>query len=95
MVDYNRVDLSEATLAISDAVDLVGVKVLQHGKRVAFMALETARTLGIEESWQRELFRAALIHDCGVSFPPQKYTIIWSMSSIGPDHVSTVSVATN
>ena len=67
MVDYNRVDLSEATLAISDAVDLVGVKVLQHGKRVAFMALETARTLGIEESWQRELFRAALIHDCGVS----------------------------
>ena len=67
MGDFNRVDLSEATLAVSDAVDLVGVKVLQHGKRVAFMALETARTLGIEESCQRELFRAALIHDCGVS----------------------------
>ncbi|MDP1559628.1 MAG: HD domain-containing protein [Nitrosomonas sp.] len=67
MVDFNRVDLSEATLAISDAVDLVGVKVLQHGKRVAFMALETARAFGIEASWQRELFRAALIHDCGVS----------------------------
>lgn len=67
MVDSIRVDLSEATLAISDAVDLVGVKVLQHGKRVAFMAMETARTFGIEESWQHELFRAALIHDCGVS----------------------------
>lgn len=67
MVDSNHVDLSEATLAISDAVDLVGVKVLQHGKRVAFMALETARAFGVEESWQRELFRAALIHDCGVS----------------------------
>ena len=49
MVDFNRVDISEATLAISDAVDLVGVKDLQHGKRVAFMALETARTFGIEE----------------------------------------------
>lgn len=63
----NCVDLGEATLAISDAVDLVGITALQHGKRVAFMALETARAFGIEESWQRELFRAALIHDCGVS----------------------------
>lgn len=48
--NFNRVDLSEITLAVSDAVDLVGVKVLQHGKRVAFMALETARAFGIEES---------------------------------------------
>jgi HD-GYP domain-containing protein (c-di-GMP phosphodiesterase class II) len=87
MGDFNRVDLSEATLAVSDAVDLVGVKVLQHGKRVAFMALETARTLGIEESWQRELFRAALIHDCGVSSSEIHKRLVYELDWAGSrDH---------
>jgi HD-GYP domain-containing protein (c-di-GMP phosphodiesterase class II) len=87
MGDSNSVDLSEATLAISDAVDLVGVKVLQHGKRVAFMALETARTLGIEESWQRELFRAALIHDCGVSSSEVHKRLVYELDWAGSrDH---------
>jgi HD-GYP domain-containing protein (c-di-GMP phosphodiesterase class II) len=83
MVDFNRVDLSEATLAISDAVDLVGVKVLQHGKRVAFMALETARAFGINESWQRELFRAALIHDCGVSSSEVHNRLVYELDWAG------------
>ncbi len=83
MVDFNRVDLSEATLAISDAVDLVGVKVLQHGKRVAFMALEIARAFGIEESWQRELFRAALIHDCGVSSSETHNRLVYELDWAG------------
>jgi len=87
MGDFNHVDLSEATLAVSDAVDLVGVKVLQHGKRVAFMALETARTLGIEESWQRELFRAALIHDCGVSSSEVHKRLVYELDWAGSrDH---------
>ena len=87
MSDFNGVDLSEATLAISDAVDLVGVKVLQHGKRVAFMALETARTLGIEESEQRELFRAALIHDCGVSSSEIHKRLVYELDWAGSrDH---------
>ncbi len=87
MGDFNRVDLSEATLAVSDAVDLVGVKVLQHGKRVAFMALETARTLGLEESWQRELFRAALIHDCGVSSSEVHKRLVYELDWAGSrDH---------
>ncbi len=83
MVDFCHVDLSEATLAISDAVDLVGVKVLQHGKRVAFMALETARAFGIEESWQRELFRAALIHDCGVSSSEVHKRLVYELDWAG------------
>lgn len=87
MSDFNGVDLSEATLAISDAVDLVGVKILQHGKRVAFMALETARTLGIEESEQRELFRAALIHDCGVSSSEVHKRLVYELDWAGSrDH---------
>jgi HD-GYP domain-containing protein (c-di-GMP phosphodiesterase class II) len=83
MDNCNRVDLGEATLAVSDAVDLVGVKVLQHGKRVAFMALETARSLGIEESGQRELFRAALIHDCGVSSSEVHKRLVYELDWAG------------
>jgi HD-GYP domain-containing protein (c-di-GMP phosphodiesterase class II) len=83
MADLNHVDLSEATLAISDAVDLVGVKVLQHGKRVAFMALETARAFGVDESNQRELFRAALIHDCGVSSSETHKRLVYELDWTG------------
>jgi len=83
MINSNRVDLNEATLAISDAIDLVGVKVLQHGKRVAFMALETARTFGFEESWQHELFRAALIHDCGVSSSEVHNRLVYELDWAG------------
>lgn len=61
------VDLMEVTLALSDALDLVGVKVVQHGKRVAFMANEMAVCRGLDDPLRAELFRAALLHDCGVS----------------------------
>ena len=36
--DLERIDLNEVVLALSDALDLVGTQVVQHGKRVAFMA---------------------------------------------------------
>jgi HD-GYP domain-containing protein (c-di-GMP phosphodiesterase class II) len=53
--------------ALSDALDLVGVGLRQHGKRVAFMARLTGRTLGLEAATLEDLFLAGLLHDCGVS----------------------------
>ena len=61
------VSLSRLTLALSDAVDLVGVDVVQHGKRVALLATECARELGWNEETTRTLCLACLLHDCGVS----------------------------
>lgn len=62
-----KVDLTQVTWALSDALDLVGVDILQHGKRVAFMASECARVLGWESRALGELFLASVLHDCGVS----------------------------
>lgn len=61
------VDLNETVLALSDALDLVGVDVVQHGKRVAFVADATARVLGLTEDDASDLFLASVLHDCGVS----------------------------
>lgn len=61
------VSLSRLTLALSDALDLVGVDVVQHGKRVALFAVECGRELGWSETELRTLCFAALLHDCGVS----------------------------
>jgi len=61
------VSVSRLTLALSDAVDLVGVDVVQHGKRVALLATECGRELGWGEARVRTLCLAALLHDCGVS----------------------------
>ena len=65
--ETGRIDLNEVVLALSDALDLVGTHVVQHGKRVAHMALESARPLMLEETDRSDLLLAAVLHDCGVS----------------------------
>lgn len=52
---------------LSDMLDLVGVDDLAHGKRVAYMCLETGRNLGFDPVQMKNLYHAALLHDCGVS----------------------------
>lgn len=63
----DSVDLTQVVLALSDAIDLVGVDVVQHGKRVAFVADATARALDLPDGDVQDLFLACLLHDCGVS----------------------------
>lgn len=62
-----RIDLNEVVLALSDALDLVGSHVVQHGKRVASMASACGRALSLDEEERGDLLLAALLHDCGVS----------------------------
>jgi hypothetical protein len=44
MSTYN-VNLHEAIYSLSDALDLVGVTHIHHGKRVAYMATECGKRL--------------------------------------------------
>ena len=60
-------DLGQAIYALSDALDLVGVDEVFHGKRVGFMALQCGQALALRESALEDLFHAELLHDCGVS----------------------------
>lgn len=66
MASYN-INLHEAIYSLSDALDLVGVSHIHHGKRVAFMAAECAKRMGWHGKRVDDLFQAAILHDCGVS----------------------------
>lgn len=61
------IDLGQAIHALSDALDLVGVDEVLHGKRVAVMAWQCGRALGLSEPETEDLFHAGLLHDSGVS----------------------------
>src|SRR5512141_2908307 len=63
---YN-VNLHEAIYSLSDALDLVGVTHIHHGKRVAYIAAECAKYRGWSGPLLDELFQAAILHDSGVS----------------------------
>ncbi|MDP2805327.1 MAG: HD domain-containing protein [Gallionellaceae bacterium] len=63
---YN-VNLHEAIYSLSDALDLVGVTHIHHGKRVAYMAAECGKQLGWKGQDLDDLFQAAILHDSGVS----------------------------
>lgn len=61
------VDLDRVILALSDALDFIGVDEIGHGHRVALMASMCAEALGWDEQARMRLVRAGLLHDCGVS----------------------------
>ncbi len=62
-----QVNLRQVTYALSDALDMVGVDSLGHGKRVAYMAAECANQLAVPRERYDRLICAAILHDCGVS----------------------------
>ena len=59
--------LRQVVYALSDALDLVGVEDVGHGKRVGIMASECARVLGLSPQERSFLFDLGLLHDIGVS----------------------------
>lgn len=62
-----NINLHEAVYSLSDALDLVGVTHIHHGKRVAYMAAECGKQMGWTGQRMDDLFQAAILHDCGVS----------------------------
>lgn len=62
-----KVDLDHAVLALSDALDFIGVDEIGHGHRVALMAAACAKAMDWSADDIHTLVQAALLHDCGVS----------------------------
>ncbi len=62
-----NINLHEAIYSLSDALDLVGVTHIHHGKHVAYMSVECGKRLGWTGQHIDNLFQAAMLHDCGVS----------------------------
>lgn len=62
-----QVDLRQVVYALADALDLVGIDDLAHGKRVGIMAAACAQHLAWSQARQDFLFDLGLLHDIGVS----------------------------
>jgi len=60
-------DLRQVIYALSEALDLVGVDDVAHGKRVAIMAAECAKAGGMSPAEISMLFDLGMLHDIGVS----------------------------
>ena len=64
---FNQSDLRHIIYALSDALDLVGVDDVAHGKRVGIMASECGKVMGLAEAETIFLFDLGMLHDIGVS----------------------------
>ena len=62
-----QVDIRQVIHSLSDALDLVGIDEVQHGKRVAFMAWECGKAMKLDPVKMEKIYHASLLHDCGVS----------------------------
>jgi len=62
-----HVDLRQVIHALADALDLVGVDDVAHGKRVGVMAAECGRVEGLGAGEVAFLFELGMLHDIGVS----------------------------
>jgi HD-GYP domain-containing protein (c-di-GMP phosphodiesterase class II) len=62
-----QVDIRQVIHAFSDALDLVGIDEVQHGKRVAFMAWKCCKAMQFAPLEIEKVYHASLLHDCGVS----------------------------
>lgn len=62
-----QIDVRQLIHSLSEALDLVGIDEVQHGKRVAFMACECAKAMNFSATEHDRLYHGALLHDCGVS----------------------------
>lgn len=62
-----KVNLFDAIVTLTQALDLVGVDETFHGKRVAVMAGLVAEALGWDKERRLFLVQAGMLHDCGVS----------------------------
>ena len=62
-----QADLRHLICTLSDALDLVGVDDVGHGKRVGVMAAECGRRAGLDPEEVTFLFDLGMLHDIGVS----------------------------
>jgi putative nucleotidyltransferase with HDIG domain len=79
-------DLRHVIYALSDALDLVGVDDVAHGKRVGVMASECGKLMGLNETETTFLFDLGMLHDIGVSTTQTHHQLVaqfdWEWSQV-------------
>jgi HD-GYP domain-containing protein (c-di-GMP phosphodiesterase class II) len=82
-MELQTINFHQLASGLSNMIDLVGVDDVFHGKRVAFMCVETGRQLGLGQEALLTLYYAGQLHDCGVSSTDVHKTLINEMDWVG------------
>lgn len=77
------VDLDRAVLALSDALDFLGIDEIGHSHRVALMAASCAKALDWDAGAIHDLVLGGLLHDCGVSSTREHRSLITELTWVG------------
>lgn len=65
MIKEPRISLFEVVMGVSNAIDLISPVIVDHHKRVAYIALGLADEFGLSIEEQNNLIFAGLLHDSG------------------------------
>lgn len=63
----SKLRLSDLFITLSSALDMGHLDILDHSRKVAYISLEIAEAVGLEESEINKIVLAALIHDLGIN----------------------------
>ena len=83
-------ELHHVIYALSDALDLVGVDDVAHGKRVGIMAAECGKVLGLPQAEIDFLFELGMLHDIGVSSTQTHQHLVSEFDWVGSQHHTIV-----
>lgn len=83
-------DLRQVIYALSDALDLVGIDDVAHGKRVGVMAAECAKALQLPPQEVLFLFDLGVLHDIGVSSTITHQHLVSEFDWAGSQHHTQV-----
>jgi len=83
-------DLRQVIYALSDALDLVGIDDVAHGKRVGVMAAECAKAMQLPPEEVLFLFDLGVLHDIGVSSTTTHLHLVSEFDWAGSQHHTQV-----
>lgn len=76
-------ELHHVIYALSEALDLVGVDDVAHGKRVGIMAAECGKAMGLPQGEVDFLFDLGMLHDIGVSSTQTHHHLVAEFDWVG------------
>ena len=62
-----KLNIRQVSYALSEALDMVGIDDLYHGKRVSYMSSEICKKLNFSQEKIDKIINIGMLHDCGVS----------------------------
>ncbi|MEW6379912.1 MAG: HD domain-containing phosphohydrolase [bacterium] len=86
MIEKVQLSLFDLLMCLSEAMDLVSDMVVNHQKRVSYIALRLAVELGLSVQEQNELIIAGALHDCGTFSLKEKLDILQFDTRLLCDH---------